>query len=174
MTTTRSPIAQAGTVAAALGLLLTAGCSLPFERDSAPAAAPASTEGAVPLGADGTADDAGQSSAQGSEQGGVGAVPTTPPTRASTHELRYVNPDAPACSVVWSPGAMLAVNYEWCRDEDGEPVAGVRIGSCEVVTHHNQMYAVPGQRIMAAIGEIHLDQQFAQLLTSCKRHPYVR
>lgn len=99
---------------------------------------------------------------------------TTAAASGMAYDLRFVASSAAACSVVWTPGAVLPETYEWCSDEEGEPVAGVRIGSCEVITHRNEMYAVPGERISASLGEISQDPQFVALLTSCKRRPAVR
>lgn len=87
------------------------------------------------------------------------------------HDLRFVSPTAPACTVTWSPGATLPENYEWCSDEDGNPVAGVRIGSCEVITYNGEMYGVPGERISSVLGPLARDPQFTALLTACKRRP---
>ncbi|MFC6153639.1 hypothetical protein [Nocardioides yefusunii] len=147
--------------------LLLSGCTLPFgESPGATATERATTTDAT---------DAPDSPTTGTTAGDTGTGAASEPTPVTAPSpLQYVTSDAPACTVVWSPGALLAKDYEWCRDADGAPVAGVRIGSCEVVTHLNQMYAVPGHPIMAALGDINLDTQFAQLLTSCKRHPFAR
>lgn len=95
----------------------------------------------------------------------------TPAATSPEHDLRFVSPTAPACTVAWTAGATLPENYEWCSDEEGNPVAGVRIGSCEVVIHAGEMYAVPGERITAAIGPLAHDPQFTDMLTACKRRP---
>lgn len=102
------------------------------------------------------------------------SAPTTegsPTPTAPEHDLRFVSQSAPACGITWVPGATLPENYEWCSDEAGDPVAGVRIGSCEVVTHAGEMYAVPGGRITAALGPLARDPQFTTMLTGCKRRP---
>lgn len=125
------------------------GCSLPIER-AAPTPTPEVTAEAVPAGTD---------------------TSTVAPTEGPAYDLRFVNPSAASCSVVWTPGAELPEDYEWCSDEEGDPVAGVRIGSCEVVTFRGGMFAVPGGKISTSLGEIHLDPRFTDLLTSCKRRP---
>lgn len=89
----------------------------------------------------------------------------------SQFELRFVNPTAPPCASVWAPGQRLPVNYEWCVADDGTPIAGPRIGSCEVVTYDNQYYAIPGYRIRTANGVMSQDRAYQRALTSCKRDP---
>lgn len=133
---------------AAVALVLS-GCSLPIDR-AAPAPPPEVTAEVVPAGA---------------------SSPSVAATEGPAYDLRFVSPSAASCSVIWTPGAELPEDYEWCSDEDGDPVAGVRIGSCEVVTYHNEMFAVPGGKISTSLGEIHLDPRFTDLLTSCKRRP---
>lgn len=95
------------------------------------------------------------------------ATQTTTPV-----DLRFVSPTASACSAVWIAGAVLPASYEWCADDDGSPLAGVRIGSCEVITFRNQMYAVPGRRIQTVTGVIYSDQNYLHALTACKRKPF--
>lgn len=89
-------------------------------------------------------------------------------------DLRYVTSTAAACDQVWSVGALLPTDYEWCQDSEGEPVAGVRIGSCEVVVHGNELYATPGRRIRAVLGTTTQDRDYVQSLTACKRQPFER
>ena len=86
-------------------------------------------------------------------------------------DLRYVSPTASPCTAVWAVGTVLPSGYEWCADTDGTPVAGVRIGSCEVVVHQNEAYAVPGRVITPVMGPIASDRAFLTALTSCKRRP---
>lgn len=86
--------------------------------------------------------------------------------------LLYVQPTAAACSSVWVPGAVLPRRYEWCADENGDPVAGVRIGSCEVVTYQNQMWGIPGRRIRTVGNGLLGDPGYTGALTSCKRQTY--
>lgn len=101
-----------------------------------------------------------------------------PPNNSSREELDpskldllYVRTTAPDCVQVWSPGAQLPANYQWCSDE-GDPVAGVRIGPCEVVVHKDEMYAIPGREIASVTaGDISQDQGFLRARTSCKRRP---
>lgn len=88
---------------------------------------------------------------------------------APRFELRFVRANAPACANVWSPGRRLPVNYEWCTDADGGAVAGPRVGSCEVVSHEDRLYAVPGYRIRAANAGLADDPRFRRALTSCGR-----
>ena len=98
------------------------------------------------------------------------AAPAGTPA-AEPNELRYVSSTAAPCASVWVAGAVLPTNYEWCVGEDGVPVSGVRIGSCEVIAYRNEMYAVPGRAIQAGAGALQLDPQFLASLTSCKRRP---
>jgi hypothetical protein len=88
----------------------------------------------------------------------------------SKFDLMYVRTTAPECGSVWMVGANLPGNYQWCSDQ-GEPVAGVRIGPCEVIVYDEQFYAIPGRRITAANGDIAQDPAFARARTSCKRNP---
>lgn len=97
------------------------------------------------------------------------SAPTAEPT--SQFELRFVNPTAPPCTAVWAVGRRLPVKYEWCVADDGTPVAGPRIGSCEVVTHEDTLYGVPGYRIRQANGVLSQDRAFRRALTACKRDP---
>lgn len=97
-----------------------------------------------------------------------------PLTEQRAVDLRYVTSSAAACDQVWNVGALLPADYEWCQDSEGEPVAGVRIGSCEVVVHGNELYASPGRRIRAVIGTTTQDREYVQSLTACKRRPFER
>lgn len=152
---THSSLRRRGPLLAALALGLgLSGCSLPLDRP---------TSSPTPDASDETANLVADAS--------PGDGSTSAPTSGTTYDLRFVSPTASACNVTWAPGAVLPEDYEWCADDDGAPVAGVRIGSCEVVTHRNEMYAVPGGRIAVAAGQLHLDPQFTALLTSCKRRP---
>lgn len=102
-------------------------------------------------------------------------TPSEAPTTTATPtpvDLRFVSPTAASCSSVWIAGSVLPAAYEWCADDDGSPVAGVRIGSCEVVTFRNQMFAVPGRRISTVAGVIFQDQNYLHALTACKRKPF--
>lgn len=99
------------------------------------------------------------------------ATSTPEAQSGSDIELRFVNPTAPACSLVWVAGQRLPVSYEWCVGDDGAPVAGPRIGSCEVVSYAGTLYAVPGYRIRVAQGAMAQDPAFQRMLTSCKRDP---
>lgn len=87
--------------------------------------------------------------------------------RQEQFALLYVRADAQACANVWAAGVRLPANYEWCSDDKGEPVAGVRMGSCEVVAFDNRLYAVPGTRIRQVRGEITSDQRYLRALTTC-------
>lgn len=105
------------------------------------------------------------------------AASTTSPAPADEQrevDLRYVSPQTASCTQVWSVGAVLPEDYEWCQDDEGNAVAGVRIGSCEVVVHGNELYAVPGRRITAIVGSPAQDSAYADSLTACKRSPYPR
>lgn len=84
-------------------------------------------------------------------------------------ELQFVAQTAAPCSQVWVNGAVLPGDYEWCADEAGDPVAGVRAGSCEVVVYSNNMWAVPGHDIHVTAEEVSLDPGYVEALTSCKR-----
>ena len=124
---------------------------------------------ALGLGATGCAT---ASSTQSAPTETTTVQPTTAATpSAEPNELRYVSSTAAPCSSVWVYGAILPPTYEWCVGEDGQPVAGVRIGSCEVIAYRNEMYAVPGRAVVAAMGPLQLDAQFLASLTSCKRRP---
>ena len=129
--------------AAALGLMV--GCSNPAAEE------PAAQETTTAAAASGT--------------------PTATQTPRPV-DLRFVSPTAQVCSAVWVAGSLLPENYEWCADDDGSPVAGVRIGSCEVITFRNEMFAVPGRRIQTVAGVIFQDQSYLHALTACKRKPF--
>ncbi len=92
-------------------------------------------------------------------------------TRSNVNDLVFVRKSAPPCAAVWTPGRRLDKDYEWCADEAGSAVAGVRIGACEVITFQNQLYAVPGYRIRVATAPIASDPRYLRELTSCKRTP---
>ncbi|MBM9461433.1 hypothetical protein JK386_16135 [Nocardioides sp. zg-536] len=105
------------------------------------------------------------------------AAPAAPAPSATASagfdfDLLYVDSNAPACDSIWRIGSLLPQDYEWCADAEGNPVAGVRIGSCEVVTYNNQFYAIPGRQIEAASGVITSDPRYLAALTSCKRRPF--
>ena len=85
------------------------------------------------------------------------------------YERRFVRASAPACGSVWRQGRRLPVNYEWCTDKNGGAVAGPRIGSCEVVSYDERLYATPGYRIRAVVGDMSQDPRFHRALTACKR-----
>jgi len=102
----------------------------------------------------------------------AGATPSaTESTAAPDFDLLFVSSSAPACSSVWISGATLPVDYEWCSDAEGNPVSGVRIGSCEVVVYAAQFYAVPGYHVHLAAGDIEQDRGYLDELTSCQRGP---
>lgn len=104
-----------------------------------------------------------------SSPGAAPSAETTTAAPSSSFDLLYVDPQAPPCATVWVAGTQLPEDYEWCVGDDGQPVAGTRIGSCEVVTHRNELYAVPGFQIKVASGSMAQDPGYRAELTSCKR-----
>lgn len=92
-------------------------------------------------------------------------TPDTPEVFA----LAFVAQTAAPCSQVWVRGADLPGDYEWCADAAGDPVAGVRAGSCEVVVYGNNMWAIPSHEIHVTEEEVSLDPGYVEALTSCKR-----
>lgn len=101
-------------------------------------------------------------------------VPADQVRPESKFELRYVRKSAPPCAATWIAGARLPVNYEWCVGDSGSPVAGVRMGSCEVVSYESRLYGVPGYQIRAVRGTMTTDPGYLRELTDCKRAPYRR
>lgn len=87
-------------------------------------------------------------------------------------ELKFVRRNAPRCEDVWAPGMVLPAKYEWCQSATEGRIAGVRIGSCEVVVFQDRLYAVPGREIVQARGDVVRDPAFFDAMTSCKRKPF--
>ncbi|NYG59775.1 hypothetical protein BJ980_002698 [Nocardioides daedukensis] len=139
----------AGAVAAAL-LLTVGGCSQPSSDSSEQ---PAQQNGAAAAPA-----------APAAAQANTVATPAT-----GLSKLQFVAQSAAPCTQVWIGGAQLPANYEWCSDQDGEPVAGVREGSCEVIVHGTTMWAIPGRQIHVTGTDVSLDPGYTDATRSCKR-----
>lgn len=151
--------------AGAVGLLVAAlvACApqdAATDQDAPPAQAPAASHGAV-NGAGNSTDPTGTQTGQG-----------TADTDARWYELMHVQQTASPCALVWAVGNVLPADYQWCADQNNQPVAGVRVGPCEVVTHNRTMYAVPGRTIAGVVGTLDRDPTYLDLLTACKRTPH--
>lgn len=164
--TARRRSARRGTIAvtAALFLPLLGGCSDLAEWTTTDAP---STTAATPEPSSPAAGTPQPSTAAGEPTGTP--VPVASP---GSFALRFVREQGPPCAQVWLAGSVLPANYEWCADEVGGPVAGVRIGSCEVVVYNDLMYAVPGRRIRSSPVDVNLDPSYRRALTACKRAPF--
>jgi hypothetical protein len=62
----------------------------------------------------------------------------------------------PSCSEVWVDGALLAVNYLGCTNEDGSTEGGgveCESGTGQFVTHQDRFFALAGGQITEATSD---------------------
>lgn len=159
--------------AGAAGLLaVTLAACAPTVTSDVPADAPSDGAPATAAATQVPAATSGSNNAGTGTGTPVAPRPSPSALDARWYDLMHVQQTAAPCASVWAVGNVLAEDYQWCADEESNPVAGIRVGPCEVVSYGRTMYAVPGRTIAAVAGSIDRDQAYLDLLTACKRRPF--